>query len=361
MAALVQTLPQQTTVTMLSGPSSPGYAPQHQSSRSVQKSRYHNPTVSGNYRLPSGPVAPYAFTSTPQLTTTIGTSRTHPTPHLRSENRTVSAPVLPQPSLLSLPAANNPPLQLQNGKSTSTPLNTSLHQRKEDDGYLSLGDFPDFFNWPEPSLGLPLVGSAMPHSSMQASKPSPDRYRRMVRRLDSSDNGPNREHSSSSMPSGSGMAAVEHLYTHPSQSNSSPSLTTHQSYRGATHNTGSRARNTSVDDMNIGQAQNADLAKRYRRRSLGSLETAGLNHGDDTQQTASPHPNVFVATSGRRTSSRERQLPGQSQQQNSSHQHKGSSESASSGQSSKSQRPGSVSTSFFSRSLLILTSFPGTT
>src|SRR5436305_3065701 len=103
MAALVQTYPQQATVTMLQGrpSSSGGYTPtqpQHLVSRNAPSQRYNSSLASSGYRgIPShGPVAPYAFTSTPQLTNTTNPSRQHqsPSPHLRGENRPVSAPLI---------------------------------------------------------------------------------------------------------------------------------------------------------------------------------------------------------------------------------------------------------------------------
>ena len=114
MAALVQTYPQQTTVTMLqSRPSSSGgYTPtqpqQHLGSRNAPSQRYNASSGSASYRgMPShGPVATYAFTSTPQLANASNSSRQYQsqTPHLRSENRTSSAPIIPQVQLASLPS-----------------------------------------------------------------------------------------------------------------------------------------------------------------------------------------------------------------------------------------------------------------
>src|SRR5438270_12650439 len=113
MAALVQTYPQQTTVTMLQGrpSSSRGYTPaqpqQHLASRNAPSQKYNASSGSGSYRgMPShGPVAPYAFTSTPQLANTGSSSRQYQnhSPH-RSENRTSSAPVTLQVQQASLPS-----------------------------------------------------------------------------------------------------------------------------------------------------------------------------------------------------------------------------------------------------------------
>ena len=177
---------------------------------------------------------------------------------------------------------------------------------------------------------------------MSPAKPSPDRYRRNVRRVDSSDNGPNRTHHTSAMPSGSGMATVGHLYTHHTQSNSSPALQSYQSFRGTVYNAGDQTRKTSADDMNLTRPQNAELAKRYRRRSLGSLETAGLNHAADAQYTSSPHPNAFIQASSPAQLPAARH-PSPTQRPSSSHTHNGSSDSVSSARSGHSSQPQPVS------------------
>ena len=85
------------------------------------------------------------------------------------------------------------------------------------------------------------------------------------------------------MPSGSGMATVGHLYAHPTQTSSTPSLTSYPSYRGAQtgpssigndHSLGAQPRLASKDDLNLQRERQAstDLAKRYRRRSISSME-----------------------------------------------------------------------------------------
>ncbi len=79
------------------------------------------------------------------------------------------------------------------------------------------------------------------------------------------------------------MATVGHLYTHPTQTSSSPSLTSYPSYRGAQtasapmiyeYSPGAQPRLTSKDDLNLQRERqaSADLAKRYRRRSISSME-----------------------------------------------------------------------------------------
>jgi hypothetical protein len=134
------------------------------------------------------------------------------------------------------------------------------------------------------------------------------------------------------------MAAVGQLYNHPTQASSSPSLSQYQSYRGSTYAQPAQAANTSADDMMLGRSQNADLAARYRRRSLGALETAGIVHAKDAKDGASPHPNSFIA-------SQPPQLPPiQTQRPSPAHAHTGSSESVASAKSARSSRPSSART-----------------
>ncbi|RMZ81540.1 hypothetical protein DV737_g2509, partial [Chaetothyriales sp. CBS 132003] len=49
---------------------------------------------------------------------------------------------------------------------------------------------------------------------------------------------------------------------------------------------------TSADDTVVGRSPTPELAARYRRRSLGSIDTVGLNHSNDGPDAASPHPNA---------------------------------------------------------------------
>ena len=349
MAALVQTLPQQTNIAMLqtrpssSGGYSPSHSQQHQISRSPQMPRYNAPLSSGTYRGPSfcGPVAPYAFTSTPHLANSSNQSRQVQTSYLRPENRTSSAPVIPGSSSLS-------PRQrysTHSSMSTSTSSIASLppQQSLED---VSLNPRPaltELANRPQSTIGLPPSGSDSLTNCLPSGKPTPDRYRRNPRREISgspSDSVPNRSHHNSALPSGSGMATVGHLYNHSGQASSTPLLQNHHSLRGLAYDAGHQARRPSADDMNLNRAQTPELAKRYRRRSIGSLETAGLKQLEDSANTSSPHPNALVQGSGTRGDARERRQAHEPHHPASAHTHKSSSESVSTRTSS---RPSSVS------------------
>jgi hypothetical protein len=174
-----------------------------------------------------------------------------------------------------------------------------------------------------------------PASLGNAPKASPDRYRRGVRRNEGEAGG-SRPGVGSALPSGSGMAAVGSLYNHPMQSNSTPSLSSQQSYAALVNATAQNK--ASADDIQLARSQNPDLAARYRRRSFGSIETAGLNHASDKQETASPHPNAFLAAQSPQSSQDTVLTPPRPAH----HRHTSSSDSISSSRSARSSRPGSA-------------------
>lgn len=169
------------------------------------------------------PVAPYAFTSTPVILNTNNPLRQHPTaPVLRQENRTNSASTVPS---LSSPTTY-----------TST------------------------------------------------AKPSPDRYRRSNRRPElaaSQSASPSPQNGPVSSP-GSASAPVTQPFVAPTQSssNSTPTLTSYPAFRGSPSSQNvndpspaSTVRLLSADDLSLPrQTTTVEQAKRYRRRSISSLE-----------------------------------------------------------------------------------------
>ena len=192
----------------------------------------------------------------------------------------------------------------------------------------------DFSKLPSLELTLPQsLGFISPSTQNPPAKPSPDRYRRAVKRIDTNDTAAHRIGSPS--PSGG------QLYSQPMQSNSLSSLNQYSSYRGSTFANPPQQAKATADDMLLTRSQNSDLAARYRRRSLGSIETAGLMHGGDGSDTASPHPNAFMA--GQPQVHQQSQV-GQAQKHRpgSAHAHTGSSESAASSRSARSSRPSSA-------------------
>ena len=295
---MVQSFPSPTsTITMLqTRPSSSeafqsgSQGQQHQRNHQIPRNIYNTPVggmTAGNYRghTSTSPVSPYAFTSTPVLQNGQNPLRQHPTGFQapRLENRTNSAPSLPvtlQASQQNQPTSSRPRPPV--GTPSSTPLNASTNyqqqlQTSKDDSSTST------LSSKQSNTRLDLNSPSLaPATYATVAKSSPDRYRRNHRRAETSGvSTSTNAQIGSAMPSGSGMAAVGQLYTHPHQTSSTPSLTSYPSYRGNQSSSpaineynSSVQQRVSKDDMNLQrerQAQ-ADLAKRYRRRSISSLE-----------------------------------------------------------------------------------------
>ena len=233
-------------------------------------------TYRGQSSLP--PVAPYAFTATPVLTSGGNPLRQHPTaPHLRLENRTFSAPAI----ALTSQTTNNPSNQTRQRQLAAVPVAvsasgndvaiTNQQTGSRDDNVipiqrttalaprpLSAADL----NLPEPKLS----------SATTPSKPSPDRYRRNHRRAETSQPALASTTSGSAMPSGSGMATVGHLYTAPTQTSQHSRMSQISTSQDNLPSQSPAPRLVSKDDMNLSRQASSDLAKRYRRRSISSLE-----------------------------------------------------------------------------------------
>ncbi|KAI9878833.1 MAG: bud neck involved protein [Pleopsidium flavum] len=324
MAALVQSFPQHSsTVTMLqTRPSSSSgtfqtgsqIQPHQQSSRSSQMSRnVYNATVGGmgtsSYRghTSLAPVAPYAFTSTPILSNGGNALRQNPiTPHLRQENRTSSAPVIPNsvtPGQIVTASRQRYPASASictSSSSSSSNAATTVQQTasRDDSSLPTMPRSGEVAPRPASTINLITTTPILPPPTLASSaKPSPDRYRRVQRRTEA--NTPITSiqqpglHGGSAFPSGSGMATVGHLYQHPSQSSSSPSLSTYQPYRRSPSPLGSHAAGfstasqpgqggiSSADDTNLYRQSTLEQAKRSRRRSIASLEAGDISSAVD--------------------------------------------------------------------------------
>lgn len=273
MAALVQSFPQSaSTVTMLqarptssSGAFQTSSPNQHRGSGAGARNGYSGSNTT-SYRGPtsSTPVAPYAFTSTPALTTgQNGSGPNSSTPFLSQENRALSAPAGAIP-----PSAPGSPSKARQPSPASNPNN---------DPSARLGIL---------SQPLDLTLSDPRITTGIATKPSPDRYRRVHRRSETSSAAlAGQAPSGSAMPSGSGMATVGHLYNFPTQTASSPSF-------AASVN----AAMVTKDDTAINRS--TDQAKRYRRRSMASLsneESANPESGPQPPQQARSYASVLSA------------------------------------------------------------------
>ena len=372
MAALVQSFPSpSSTITMLQTRPSSSDAfqtgsqnQQHQRNSPMPRNIYNTSVggmAAGNYRghTSTPPVSPYAFTSTPVTPNGGNPLRQHPTtPHLRQENRTTSAPTIPftqQTTSLStatnrprLPAVSPLPLDLGNAFSPQQQMNS------KDDTSITSSHIKQINPRPLSSIELNSPSLATPPPITTTAKPSPDRYRRNNRRPDTQGSpGAIITQGGSAPPSGSGMATIGHLYNIPTQSSSTPSLSTYPSYRRSqsplshSGSDGSSATLISSDDMNLPKQSISEQAKRYRRRSISSLEAKEYtSQSFEVPIPPSTPPKTYAAmlASPAPQERKEARGPTTLQRPDSSHGRQGSSESASTGRSNS--RPPSVSRIF---------------
>ena len=293
MAAMVQTFPSQpSTMTMMQSrsPSADAYQnlPRNHPRNSHMPQNMYASAASGivhsSYRgnTITSPIPPYAFTTTPSVnapTRANPLQQNPPPPQLRPDDRTSSAPVVPQSqqSTSSTVSSRAPILSLpfqQNGQgpaeaSRSSPNTTPLTQRP-----LSSID-----------LNPPALTAA---STTNPSKPSPDRYRRVQRRADTVGGYSNVQ----PVPAGAGAANGGGIYMNPTQANSSPTLSPYPAYRGSPSAVAPNpsnfppmpSRTTTMDDMSLPRSQH-EGASRYRRRSI-----SGLDVGEHTAHSVNAGP-----------------------------------------------------------------------
>ena len=305
MAAMVQSFPSPTsTMTMLqTRPSSSeafqngSQGQQHQRNSQMPRNIYNTSVggmAAGSYRghTSTSPVSPYGFSSPPLLPNGSNPLRQHPTalPPPLLEARTASAPSVPlaQQPQQSPPINNRPRPPVVNTSPIQLNAPNSNNPRQQG---LSEGNTPAITSAPSQLVARPLSTTDLSLPPLQTAsyatvaKSSPERYRRNHRRAETSGAviTSNQGQGGSAMPSGSGMATVGHLYTHPTQTSSTPSLTSYPSYRGAQsgpspsvpdYTSGTQPTLASKDDLNLQKERHAstDLAKRYRRRSISSME-----------------------------------------------------------------------------------------
>ena len=380
MAAMVQSFPSPTITMLQPRPSSSDafqnspQGQQHQRNNQTPRNIYNtsmnvNGMGSGTYRghTSTSPVSPYTLTTTPILQNGQNPLRQHPTGPQppRLENRTASAPSLPltqQASQQNVATSSRPRPPVITP--SSTPLNSStfytpqLEPSRDDISTLTLSS-------KQSNTRLDLNPPSLQSTSYAAvAKSSPDRYRRNHRRAETSGalGTSNSVQGGSAMPSGSGMATVGHLYTHPTQTISTPTLSSYASYRGAQpsatnvneYNSGVQPRLTSKDDMNLQrerQAQ-ADLAKRYRRRSISSLEVKDYTPFTEApalvQQPVQPktYAAMLAGPAPQPPERRETRSTPTMERPTSSHGRHNSNESSSSGPSSMHSAPKSSSVSW---------------
>lgn len=363
MAAMVQSFPSTgSTITMLQSrsPSSDAFqngpqGQQHQRGPQMPRNVYNGPVgtmAAGSYRgHPSlSPSASYAFNSPSITPNAANPLRQHPTMP-RFDTRTASAPVTPFTNPLSSP---NPSTTAQNRLSSVSALslsNTFTQQQNssKDDSSISA---VNHLASPRPLSAIDLN----PSPSSNASKPAPDRYKRNHRRAETAGlpTGTSQPQGGSALPSGSGMATIGHLYNGGYHTSSTPTLTSYPSYRGSPSPsrqaneiaTSNQPKMVSVDDSVVSRPGSSEQAKRYRRRSISSLDAKEYQHFNSNQSTPpTTQPKTYAAM----LASPAPQAPNENRQAQpitptqhpvSSHGRNGSAESSTSGRSSS--RPSSA-------------------
>lgn len=267
MAALVQTIPQQTsTVPVLqtrpSSSSGTFASPSAQtSSTRLQTMSWSsfNAGTSGSYRAGQPVVAPYA----------LGSSTNHQhrqswSPHLRPEHRAFSAPTIPHGPANPTYAGANSRSPYPAAGSVTTPVSHPSfpsYVSKDDSVLPSRQPRADQPLRPLSTANLP-TPSVMNISSPAGSvKPSPNRYRRPNQRAEGT-----QSHPPAAMGDQTNGVA-----------NTRPVL------RSMGH-----ARVSSVDDSSHVERPQPELASRYRRRSVGNIDPASYPSIQLTRPTSPP-------------------------------------------------------------------------
>ncbi|TGO23329.1 hypothetical protein BPAE_0136g00210 [Botrytis paeoniae] len=294
MAALVQTLPQQTTtVTMLqTRPSSASGTLQPSQNQAAyhqytvnpqQRNNFHglnnNNMAISNYRGHSSmaPTAPYAFTSSPGLS--IGGQQTPNGSQSRPEQqRTASAPIVPtlQGGSTNAPNRSRYPAALS-VSTTSSSSSSELSQRsgtRDDSAITSTARIATRTPRPHSTIITSYNQSLAPPMASPA-KPAPDRYRRpAIRRADSS----NSSQAGVSSSSVSTMPNVMQFYGASTQAVNSQAFNLQMPQQNQPSAT--------ADDMQLNQRTTSEQAKRYRRRSIHTIDA-------HDNINASPSPGIL--------------------------------------------------------------------
>lgn len=277
MAALVQTLPQQTTtVTMLqTRPSSASGTLQPSQNQAAyhqypinpqQRNGFHslnnNNMAISNYRGQNSmaPIAPYAFTSTPGLS--IGGQQSQNGSQLRPEQqRTSSAPIVPTLQGNNTNRSRYP--ATLSVSTTSSSSSSELSQRsgtRDDSAITSTARVATRAPRPHSTI-ITSHNQALAPPMASPAKPAPDRYRRpAIRRAESSNSSQASGHSSSV----STMPNVMQFYGASTQSVNTQALNVQMPSQNQPSAT--------ADDMQLNQRTTSEQAKRYRRRSIHSID-----------------------------------------------------------------------------------------
>lgn len=320
LAPIVQT---STSMTMLHSSSdafqTSSTQPHHTQQRSSQMPRsqqYNAQGAGAGYRGTSAPIAPYAFSSTPQLRQETRSSSAPQPQAPQQQAHAAHAARLGHPTHASSSSDSTVSTSGSSNRSLATPAYTA-----RDDGEFRKSVIDNLPSSMGLSTPVPDLSLSMPADAPV--KPSPGRYRRGAGRSDSSNSvtAP-----STPTPTQSPPASVAAPPAVSKPNNLQLDTTDLPLPIRPGHN-----RASSVDDMQQ-RSGLADSAKRYRRRSLSGIDAAAM-------ATTAP-PLTVTATAQKRPtqenrpasiSSRTERRPGSSQ----SHERQGSSASTTSSHSNR--------------------------
>lgn len=285
MAAMVQTYPQQTgTVTVLQNrpSSSSGIMPAHAHSHShsssqsgqqygantsqAQRNNYHGLAAVGgqsSYRGSSGPVQPYAFTTTPNLANNVNQRQAY------GAIRTTSTPNAPTLQTLD-PRARYQANNLSSG--VSVPVVSTQPVTRDD---MSL---PQMNRNISPAAARPqstYMTGGPTFAQVAAAKSSPERYRRPTPRHTESTPIVQQQQQvpGSAMPSsGSGMATVVTMYNPRVAGSGQQPVGPRTSGSRPQSAYGSLMTGVAADDMQVHRHTSEEETKRFRRRSMASFD-----------------------------------------------------------------------------------------
>lgn len=238
---------------------------------------YTNATPAGtSYRGTPAPIAPYAFSSTPQL---------------RQDNRSVSASnsQISHQHQARLGHPSHP------SSSSDSTISTSGSSNRSSAGPPSgIKDDGDLHK-PAEHSGLS-ISLSIPDLSLSVgdgpTKPSPGRYRRSTGRIDSTTSTANGATTPTQRTSSLGFPTPQPPQNAVAASSGNEPSATLRHHRA-----------NSADETHISGSGGADAAKRYRRRSIAGVESSSIATNMATLQVASVAPQTANLKDGRPTSS----------------------------------------------------------
>lgn len=326
-----------------------GSGQQYAANSQTQRNSYHSiaGTVGGqtSYRgISAGPIQPYAFTSTPALN---NPGQWQPYGQLR----TTSSPNLSTSQAMGSNMISRPQYQTHASlTSVPTSAKVSMQGAARDDSALPSGTRTQ-----GASVGQPTF------AQVASGKAAPERYRRTTPRTatDSSSSNSSQSQGSTSgsgsaTPSGSGMATVVHLYNPRAMGQRMAVPRNSATLASRPHSLYGYVPGMAADDMLIQRHPTEEEMRRFRRRSMHSIDTSDyptpLTPQELKQQTdaAFRAPKISITEKSQRTTPRVVPVPTLSSAGNTNnsgtapHVRNGSSESLVSSRSSNS-RPSSVS------------------